>query len=558
MRQFTRLGARSIARKCFATGLLLLAGCTPGRRACSGEHCGTLVIAAPGEPSTLLPAVSDEALDRDIFDRLFLKLADIGDSGNTVGDHGFVPQLAASWDWSSPSSVTFHLDTRARWQDGVPVTASDVVFTWSAYTDSLVDSPDRENLKHIVGVTAPDSATAVFTFDRAYPEMFFDAVYHLRILPAHLLRATPPATWHDAAFGRAPVGDGPYRFVRWTPGQSVELAADSTFFLGRPGINRLIWRFTTDLSVAVTQVVAGDADAIQVLVTPANLQRAAAASQLALYPYAGTVYTLLAFNLRANGDRSRPHPVLGDPDVRRALVLATDRPRMARSVFGDHAEVPPGPLSQAWRPLWFHDIAVPPYDTAAANRLLDQRGWVRDAKGMRARNGIPLGFHIVVPSSSGTRKQYAQLLQEALRNVGVTVVIDEVEAATMQDKERSGAYDAALESWSTDPSPVTSIAEGWLSNGPANFGRYANPRFDAAVARATSAGTADSVRDAWHDALATLADDAPAIMLYALDNVAAIDRRVTHVTLRPDDWWAHVWQWRIPAEKLSPRDRVAP
>jgi peptide/nickel transport system substrate-binding protein len=556
MPEFESTWTRPTVPQSFALLLVTLAACSPGRPGCTGDHCGTLVIAAPGEPSTLLPPVSDEALDRDIFDRLFLKLADIGDSGNTVGDRGFVPELAARWDWTSPTSLTFHLDPRARWQDGQPVTAGDVVFTWTAYTDTLVASPDRENLKHIVGVAAPDSATAVFTFDRAYPEMFFDAVYHLRILPAHLLGGTPHTEWHDAAFGRAPVGDGPYRFVRWTAGQSVELAADSTFFLGRPGINRLIWRFTTDLSVAVTQVVAGDADAIQVLVTPANLQRAGAAKQLALYPYPGSVYTLLAFNLRANGDRSRPHPVLGDVDVRRALVLATDRARMAQSVFGAHAEVPPGPLAQTWRSLWFHDIPVPAYDTAAANRLLDQRGWVRGADGVRARNGISLAFHIVVPSSSGTRKEYAQLIQEQLRSVGVTVVIDEVEAATMQDKERSGAYDAALESWSTDPSPVTSIAEAWLSHGPANFGRYANPGFDAQVARAMSAGSADSVRGAWHDALAMLADDAPAIMLYALDNVAAIDRRVTNVTLRPDDWWAHIWQWRIPADKLSPRDRV--
>jgi peptide/nickel transport system substrate-binding protein len=551
---------RSFAATSFGLGVLavstIFASCSAAPSGCAGDHCGTLVFAAPGEPSTLLPAISDEALDRDIFDQLFLKLADIGDSGNTVGDKGFVPQLADRWGWSSPLTLTFHLDPRAHWHDGLPVRASDVVFTWDAYTDSTIDSPDRENLRHIKSVIAPDSATVAFTFDRQYPEMFFDAAYHMRILPAHLLQSVPHAQWHAAAFGRAPVGDGPYRFVRWTAGQSVELAADSAFFLGRPGIRRLIWRFTTDLTVAVTQVVAGDADAIQVLVTPANLERATNAKQLALYPYPGSVYTLLAFNLRANGDRSHPHPVLGDPDVRRALVLATDRVRMAQSVFAGHASVPPGPLSKAWSDLWFADIPVPAYDTVAANHLLDHGGWLRGADGMRARNGTPLAFHIAVPSSSGTRKQYAQLIQEELRAVGVAVVIDEVEAATMQDKERSGAYDAALESWNTDPSPAPSISEAWLSHGPANFGRYSNPVFDQQVARAVAAIAPDSARAAWHDALATLAVDSPAIMLYALDNVAAVDRRVTNVTLRPDYWWAHLREWRIPADKLSARDRV--
>src|SRR5205823_3302890 len=121
------------------------------------------------------------------------------------------------------------------------------------------------------------SLTAVFRFHARYPEMFYDAVDHMRILPAHLLRPVPRSQWRSAALGRAPVGDGPYRFVAWKAGESVELAADSTFFLGRPHIRRLIWRFTPDLQVAVTQVIAGDADAVEVLGPPDHVKRAHAA-----------------------------------------------------------------------------------------------------------------------------------------------------------------------------------------------------------------------------------------------------------------------------------------
>src|SRR3970282_2063728 len=128
------------------------------------------------------------------------------------------------------------------WQDGRAVTAADVVFTYDIYTDSLVNSPFRPALRLIRAVTARDSLTAVFQFQKRYPEMFYDAVYHMRILPAHLLRAIPRDGWRSAAFGRAPVGAGPYRFVRWKAGESLELVADSTFFLGRPHIRRVIWR----------------------------------------------------------------------------------------------------------------------------------------------------------------------------------------------------------------------------------------------------------------------------------------------------------------------------
>src|SRR5881398_734106 len=267
IRPTRRLTAAALA------GLLFVAGCTR-KGGCTGDYCGTLVIATGGEPDVLLPVVSDRAITRDVTDQLFLKLADLGLSGNTVGDEDFQPLLAERWEWDTPTTLVFHLDPRARWEDGRAVTAADVAFTYDIYTDSLVSSPFRSALRHIAALTTRDSVTVVFRFRQRYPEMFYDAVYHMRILPSHLLREVPRSQWRSAAFGRAPVGDGPYRFVAWRAGESLELAADSTFFLGRPHLRRLIWRFTADQQVAVTQLVAGDADAVEVLVTPDNRDRA--------------------------------------------------------------------------------------------------------------------------------------------------------------------------------------------------------------------------------------------------------------------------------------------
>src|SRR2546426_569632 len=238
---------RLIARLLVA-GVLLgsLASCAR-RGACTGDYCGTVVIAAAGEPDILLPPVTELSTSRDVYDQLFLKLADLGMSGNTIGDEDFQPQLAERWEWNGPVTLVFHLDPRARWQDGRVVTAGDVVFTYDAYTDSLVNSPFRSSLRLISAVTARDSLTAVFRFRQRYPEMFYDAVYQMRILPAHLLRTIPRDQWRSAPFGRAPVGDGPYRFVAWKAGESLELAADSTFYLGRPHIRRVIVRFTPNL-----------------------------------------------------------------------------------------------------------------------------------------------------------------------------------------------------------------------------------------------------------------------------------------------------------------------
>src|SRR2546426_12649290 len=211
------------------------------------------------------------------------------------------------------------------------------------YTDPSVDAPARESLRDIQSVTpvAGDSLAVTFRFRRRYSEMFFDAVYHMRILPAHLLAHVPRDQWVRAPFGHAPVGDGPYRFVSWKPGESVELVADSTFFLGRPHIRRLIWRFTPDPPTALTQLIAGEADALEFLGPAANVERARGAPQLAIHPYKGTADGYLAFNMT--------NPILSDRDVRRALALAVDREKLRESVFQNYASCRPGPCRRRGR-----------------------------------------------------------------------------------------------------------------------------------------------------------------------------------------------------------------
>jgi peptide/nickel transport system substrate-binding protein len=389
--------------------------------------------------------------------------------------------------------------------------------------------------------------------------MFYDAVYHMRILPAHLLRDVPRAEWQNAKFGRAPVGDGPYRFVSWKAGETVELAADSTFFLGRPYIRRLIWRITPDLGVAVTGLVAGENDATEMLVSPDNIKRASAAPQLATYPYKGTVYGYLGFNLTAREDRKKPHPLFGDPEVRRALAMAVDRQRLAESIFGQYAKVPPGPMSQMWW-IWDLDTHSLPYDTLEAARILAKRGWVDSNKdGIRDRHGQTLSFGLLVPTSSAVRRGYARLIQEQLRPLGVEVRIDEVEFSVFMQRAQAGQFDALLQTWSTDPTPSSGIAQTWTRAGfgSSNYGRYGNPTFDRLVAAASSEVDRAAARRDWRAAMEIINHDAPAIFLFATTNVAAVHRRIENVTIRPDSWWASLRTWRIPATRLIDRDRVA-
>src|SRR5436309_12817993 len=537
--------------------VVTLAGCER-RGGCTGAYCGTLINAAVAEPPTLLPPSSENVVAGDIGEQLFLKLADVGMSENTLGDEDFQPLLAQTWEWDGPLTLVFHLDPRARWHDGRPVTAADVEFPFNAYTDSAVASPYRPKLHRIASVTQRDSLTAVFRFRERYPEMFYDAVYHMRILPAPLLRPVPRDQWRTAPFGRLPVGDGPYRFVRWQPAQSIELVADSTFFLGRPGIRRLIWRFTPNLQVAVQQAIADEADVREQLVTPENVERARAAKQLAIYPFRGNVYTFLSFNQRAPDDTTKPHPIFADREVRRALAMAVDRASMVKSALGDLAKVPPGPMSALlW--TWDPDIRQLPYDTAQANRILNARGWRdHDGDGVRDKDGQPLAFHMLFPTTSVLRRQYALLLQEQFRAIGVRAEVDAVEGAVVNQRVATGKFDTAILSRSNDPSPSSGIAQSWTRAGfgGSNFGRYDNPAFERLVDRAVTTTRRDQARALWRAAMETLNADAPGIFLYALDNVAAVHKRVDNVQLRPDSWAALLRTWRIPTDRLIDRDRV--
>ena len=535
----------------------VLAGCER-RGGCTGSNCGTLIDAAVGEPATLLPPSSEDIVASDIGEQLFLKLADVGMSENTLGDEDFQALLAQKWEWDGPLTLVFHLDPRARWHDGQPVTAADVEFTFNAYNDSAVGSPYRPKLHRIASVTQRDSLTAVFRFKERYPEMFYDAVYHMRILPAHLLRPVPRDQWRNAPFGRQPVGDGPYRFVRWQAAQSIELVADSTFFLGRPGIRRLIWRFTPNLQVAVQQAIADEADVREQLVTPENVERARAAKQLAVYTYRGNVYTLLWFNQRSPDDSTLPHPIFADRDVRRALTMAVDRASLLKSALGELAKVPPGPMSELLG-IWDPDIRQLPYDTAQAARILSAHGWRdHDGDGVRDKNGQPLEFHVLVPTTSVLRRQYARLLQEQYRAIGVKVDIDELEGAVVNQRAATGKFDTAILSRANDPSPSSGIAQSWTRAGfgGSNFGRYYNPELERLVDRAVTANTRDQARALWRAAMETVNADAPGIFLYALDNVAAVHKRVENVQFRPDSWAALLRTWRIPPDRLIDRDRV--
>ncbi|MDQ6925069.1 MAG: ABC transporter substrate-binding protein [Candidatus Eremiobacteraeota bacterium] len=525
----------------------------------ANDFGGTVIVATAADPGALLPPLATSTQASAVVDQVFDRLADLGDSLNTIGDRGFRPRLSDRWTWAKDSlSVSFHLAPAARWHDGTPVRARDVAFSFALYTDPVTASPLAPLLSNVDSVTATDSLTVTFWYKRRFPTQFFDVTYNLYVLPEHLLARTPRDRLIESPFARHPIGSGRFRFVSWTPNQRLEIAADANNYRGRPRLDRVVWSVAPDFGTATIQLLAGDADFIESL-RAESFGQTARLRTVRLVPYPSLDYGFLQFNLHAVDGSPRPHRLFADRALRRALTMAVDRERIVRNVFDSLAYVAIGPVPRALFSDW-RQIRQLPYNVVAARALLDTLGWQMGADGMRVRGGVPLAFTVLVPTSSAVRQRLAVLLQEQLRLVGARVTIQPLDFGAFGEHQRTHTFDAVIGGWHTDPSPV-SIRQTWGSVGArlpggSNFGSYESAAFDAQVDSALFTSDPARARPHWLRAYQIIVDDAPAIWLFEPRLVAGVHRRLHVVGLRADGWWTYLADWFIPARERIGRDRV--
>ena len=494
---------------------------------------------------TLIEGPHNSTANQDVADQLFLRLAGLGPDLVTAGDGGFVPLLARKWTRRDSLTLVFHLDPRARWHDGAPVTARDVVFTMKRARDSAI-APRLANVtRRIAAVEAEGEHTVVVRFREVYAEQLYDATFHTAILPAHRLEHLPGTARAWEPFVAHPIGSGPYRWVRRHEAEFIELAANKAFFLGPPAIQRVIIRVAVDPNARLNLLLAGEADATENIPPPlSNVARVEATGHLKVVPVPSSNLGYLLFNQRDPAHLDRPHPILADRDVRRALILALDRRLLVRAVLGRFGEVPYGPASSQ---LWIrHGAPAPaPQDQGTARRLLAGRGWVdRNQDGVREnRNGDPLVLRLQVTATSEQRQRLALMIQEQLRQVGVQIEVHRLEFAVWGERRAAGNFDIDFSAATQDPSP-SGLAYSWTCDGPGNAGRYCDRGADSLLFRAIASPVAD--RRIWHEFLRRVEEEAPAAFIYGQTYVAGVNRRFREVVIRPVSPWGSLWRWPAP------------
>lgn len=530
----------------------LAAFCFPLRpaRAQADAAVGASIVIVTGQQATMpIPTLMEGAASNvgnfDVADQLYLRLVGLGPNLQTAGDTGFVPGLARSWSRRDSVTLAFELDPRARWHDGVPVTSRDVVFTFSRAKDPAIAPKLADLLRNITAVTAESDHRVVFHYSQPYSEQLYDATYHVAPIPAHLLDSLPPQELARSSFASKPVGSGPYRWVRSVPGQYVEMAANRDFFLGRPKLDRVILRTAADPVARLNLVLSGEADAMDNIPPPLeNLRRMAADPDIRLISVPGPTLGFMLFNQRDPRNRSRPHPILADVRVRRAITLALDRRLLVQAIFGPHAVVPYGPVSPI---VWIRHRSPEPEqrDVPEARRLLATAGWGdSDGDGTLEREGRPLRLQLILPNSSAIRRHMSLLIQEQLRQIGIQIEVQQLDPPVWNERRSAGDFDVDFGAVNQDPSP-SGLTQSWSCSGGTNVARYCNREVDSLMQKAVLAQGDPS--EFWIAVLRQIEADAPATFLYAMNYVYAVNRRFRNVIISPQSSWLMIRKWSAAA-----------
>ncbi|MDW8213066.1 MAG: peptide ABC transporter substrate-binding protein [Roseiflexaceae bacterium] len=372
-------------------------------------------------------------------------------SGLTRLDDTLAPQpdLATGWTASADGRViTFTLRSDAVWHDGRPVTADDAVFTLSALRALEPETALIAGLRRITEVTAPATNTVVVRLDERYAPIF--SLLAVPVLPRHVLSGENLA---DLNAWDAPVGSGPFRLEQREPGVAITLAANQAFYRGAPLLDRVVFVVAPDARVAASALQDGR---LLLAELPWSEGRAITetAPMLQTGAYAENGYYFLAFNLR-------PNRIFSDARLREALALAIDLPRVVQEATDGQGMI----IGSSAAPGSWADLTSPPATTVDLDRaraLLDEAGWRMPPDGaIRQKDGAPLTAQLFVRADDPRRVRAAELIAGAAEQIGMDIVVQPADFATVIRSKYAPPYDFDL------------LLGGWI-NGVAdpNFGNY--------------------------------------------------------------------------------------
>ena len=434
-------------RQFLAGGAAVLTAAAGPRSAAAQARRGEIIAGLSERMLTLDPAnhysISSTSVLRHVYDPLV----------DVTNDDKFVPALAESWRATSNTAWRFTLRRGVSFHDGTPFTADSVVFTLKRVRDNtkLIKSFVYQDIEDVQ--KDGDYAVTVTT-KRPFGS-----------LPAHLtmLGMLPPgAGAHEDAFFTRPVGTGPFRFVSWTHGDHVELAANPKYWkAGVPKVEKLTVRFIPELSTRVAALRAGEIHVID-RVWPDMVQTLRATPGVKVLDTPAIEAQRWHFQLARDSVK--------DPRVRKAVSLAIDRTVIIKDLLLGYARpvvcpVPPGLLGHT-------NLGQKPYDPEKARQLLKQAG----------ATNLTLDF-VLMKDLYPKQLEIAQAVAAMLGDVGIKVNIRNLEIATAREQRTAGNYDLFFSGWAQMPhDPDWYFGQWFTKAGAEKLTRFSDPRVEQLIA----------------------------------------------------------------------------
>lgn len=410
----------------------------------TGEAKDTVKIAVYSDFAGFDPHNSGMDLDKAVYSNIF-------DCLLRYYDGNYENVLCTDYDMSDDGTVyTFHLKEGVKFHNGETLTANDVVFSMNRAKEST----DMSNYtKHIVSTEAIDDLTVAITLDQPYVPFLTAVAAQVCIMNEKAV------TEAGDNVKQQPVGTGPYKFKQWDSGSQVVLERFDDYHDELPPIKEASYVVLTNPETALTALQTGEIDmtysipsiAVQELQESEDLV-------LDLNPTMGSGYIVM--NLEA--------PYLSDPNFRMALAYATDRESIVAVGMDGVGQV----SNYVWdeRTAGFSGkYSVPEYNIEKAKEYLAKTDY----------NGEEIPFIVGYENY----KKIGVVYQEALKQIGVNISVEQLEANTWVSDMKAGNFSMSTIVQTFDPD-VDFWSNVFASEaiGGYNFSRLADPAVDQAFA----------------------------------------------------------------------------
>ena len=402
----------------------------------------TLRIGWTADPDNLSPFIGVETAASEVLYLTYDRLFGFGLEGKPI------PQLAAELPTQanggiSPDGLTWtvHIRPGVTWQDGEPLTASDVAFSYNLMIDNKLTSY-LQAVKDIKHVEAVDDTTVKFTMTAPKADMLYVIVY---VLPEHIWGKVPVKSLERSYANTTPiVGSGPFQVTYFKRGDYTKLVRNPGYWgndvpgWGRPKVDAIIFQAYTNPDTMTQDLGNGTVDAAQG-VPSAQFPGLQGDSRLKAIAYNYFNWDYVDYNCY-DSPASGGNPVLRDPAFRVALDYAIDRERIVQLVYNGRAK--PGYTminADTWRDPDFHwepPAGVKrPFDMAKAKELLDAAGYTdTNGDGIREdKKGKPISLRLWALAESTSTQAEGKLLTGWFQQLGLKIRFEVVDNGVASD-----------------------------------------------------------------------------------------------------------------------------